>query len=266
MKDIHTSRACPLAVRRIEHIQIWRTTPQNEYALPAYRAVLIMNQLKLLKKISINLLLLLTFFLSFSVFANDSLSKNVGAITPERQKIAQAIILEREAYVQTENYHPDTPEEEVALTKMPELVRIGQFKEMVSYADELLKFNPYNLDALNNKVGAYERLGRKREMKEAANRWVGIFDSILLSGDGTSFDTAYKIIAFSEETRMLEFFEMTLESRKLVGHNDKTYHFLIVVNPKTKKKYEVYFEITRLFQTFKNDEIRRTLNVPLTHE
>jgi hypothetical protein len=217
-----------------------------------------------MKKISINLALSLAFFLSFSVFANDSLSENVGAITPERQKIAQAITLEREVYVQTVNYHPDTTEEEVALTKMLELEHKGQFNEVVSYADELLKFNPYNLDALNSKVGVYERLGRKLEMKEAANRWVGIFDSILLSGDGTSFDTAYKIIAFSEEARMLEFFEMILESRKLVGHKDKTYHFLIVVNPKTKKKYEVYFEITRLFQTFKNDEIRRTLNVPFT--
>jgi tetratricopeptide (TPR) repeat protein len=190
----------------------------------------------------------------------------MGAITPERQKIAEAIILEREAYVQTANYHPDTPEEKAALTKMPELERKGQFKEMVSYADELLKFNPYNLDALNNKVGAYERLGRKHEMKEAADRWVGIFDSILLSGDGTSFDTAYKIIAFNEEVLMLELLGMTLESRKLVGHNDKTYHFLIAVNPKTKKKYKVYFEITRLFQTLKNDEIRRTYNVPLTHD
>ncbi len=224
-----------------------------------------MNQLKLLKKISINLLLSLTVFLCFPVFAKDSLSENIGAITSERQKIAQAIILEREAYVLTANYHPDTPEEEAALTKMPELKRKGQFKEMLNYADELLKFNPYNLDALNNKVGAYERLGRESEMKEAANRWVGIFDSILLSGNGTSFDTAYKIIALSEEARILEFFEMTLESRKLVGHNDKTYHFLTVVNPKTKKKYEVYFEITQLFQTFKNDEIRRTYNLPLTH-
>jgi tetratricopeptide (TPR) repeat protein len=219
-----------------------------------------------MKKISINILISLTVFICFPVFANDSLSENVGAITPERHKIAQAIIVEREAYVQTANYHPDTPEEEAALTKMPELVRKGQFKELLSYADELLKFNPYNLDALNNKVSAYERLGRENEMKETANRWVGIFDSILLSGDGTSFDTAYKIIAFNEEVQMLGLLGMTLESRKLVGHSYKTYHFLVAVNPKTKKKYEVYFEITRLFQTFKNDEIRRTYNVPLTRD
>ena len=219
-----------------------------------------------MKKISINLIFLLTFFLSLSVFANDSLSKNVSLITPERQKIALIITLEREAYVHTVNYHPDTPEEEAALIKMLELERNGQFEEMISYADELLKFNPYNLDALNNKAGAYERLGRKREMEEAVNRWVGIFDSILLSGDGTSFDTAYKIIAFSEEARMLEFFEMALESLKLVGHNDKTYQLLTVLDPKSKKKYEVYFEITRLFQIFKNDEIRKTYNLPLTQD
>jgi len=225
-----------------------------------------MSRLKLRKKTSINLAFLLAYFLSFSVFANDSLSENVGAITPERQTIAKAITLERESYVQTANYHPDRPEEEAALVRMPELERKGQFEEMVSYADELLKINPYNLDALNNKVGANKRLGRKQEMTEAINRWVGIFDSILLSGNGTSFDTAYKVIAFSEEARMLEFFKMRLESRKLVEHDGKTYHFLMVANPETKKKYEVYFEITRLFQTFKNDEIRRTLNVPLTQE
>ncbi|WP_036302473.1 DUF4919 domain-containing protein [Methylotenera sp. L2L1] len=210
-----------------------------------------------------NLAFLLTCFLSFSVFANDSLNENVSAITLERQKVAQAIALEREEYVQTENYHPDTPEEEYALIKVSELRRNGQIEELVSYADELLKLNPYNLDALNNKASAYELLNKQAEMNEAVSRWVGIFDSILMSGDGTSFETAYKIIAFSEEARMLEFFEMALESRKLVAHNDKTYHFLVVINPKTKKRYEVYFEITRLFQAYKNDEIRRTLNVPL---
>jgi hypothetical protein len=219
-----------------------------------------------MKKTTIKLAFLLTFFLSFNVFANDSLSENVNVITPERQKVAQTITLEREAYTQTANYHPDKPEEETALTKMQELERNGQYEEIVIYANELLKFSPFNLDALNHQVGAYERLDKQREMTEAVNRWVGIFDSILLSGDGTSFDNAYKIIAFSEEARMLEFLGMTLESRKLVAHNDKTYHFLTVVNPKTNKNYEVYFEITRLFQAFKNDEIRRTLNVPLTQK
>lgn len=210
-----------------------------------------------------SLALLLTYFLSFSVFANDSLNENVSVITHERQKVAHAIALEREAYVQTENYHPDTPEEESALIKLSELRHNGQIEMLVSYADELLKLNPYNLDALNNKASAYGLLNIEAEMNEAISRWVGIFDSILMSGDGTSFETAYKVISFSEEARMLEFFEMVLESRKLVGQNDKTYHFLSVINPKTKKRYEVYFEITRLFQAFKNDEIRRALNVPL---
>lgn len=209
---------------------------------------------QLMKKISINLTFLLTLFLSFPVFANDSLNEKVGSITAERQETAQVIALEREVYVQTINYHPDTPEEEAALTKIVELERNGQFKEMVSYADELLKFNPYNLDALNNKAGAYERLGRKSEMKQAVNRWVGIFDSILLSGDGTSFDTAYKIIAFSEEARMLEFFEMTLESRKLVDHNDKTYHFLTVSDPKTKKNMKY---ILRLLDCFRHSKMMK---------
>lgn len=216
-----------------------------------------------MKKTTIKLAFYLTFFLSFHVSANDSLSENVSVITPDRQKVAQAVTLEREAYTHTINYHPDTPEEETALSKMQEMKRKGQYEEIVSYANELLKLSPFNLDALNHKVGAYEQLDKQREMTETVNRWVGIFDSILLSGDGTSFDTAYKIIAFSEEARMLEFLGMTLESRKLVTHNDKTYHFLTVVNPKNNKKYEVYFEITRLFQAFKNDEIRRTLNVSL---
>lgn len=224
------------------------------------------SQLKTVIKTSINLLISLCFLFCFPVLANESLNESFSVITPSRQEIAQAIALERQTYVQTLNYHPNTPEEYAAISKMKELSQKNLNKELIIYADELLKINPFNLDALNEKVGAYQRLGEAHEMQDVVNRWVGIFDSILLSGDGTSYETAYKIISFNEETRILELSNVELESRNLVSYNDKTYHFTKAINPITKKKFEVYFEITRLFQTFKNDEIKRTLNVPLSQE
>lgn len=85
------------------------------------------------------------------------------------------------------------------------------------------------------------------------NIYTGFLNSIYESGDGTSPKTAYIVIATDEEYAFLDWFGLEFKGQALVISGGYSFDSMKATNPKTKKEYEIYFNIELAL-----DVLRRT--------
>lgn len=95
---------------------------------------------------------------------------------------------------------------------------------------------------------AAARIADKRGDKAAAahHQYVlqGVFDSILKSGDGKTPETAYVVIAISEEYALMAHLGFQVAGQSLLNDDaGHSYDLIRGINPQTKATREVYFNI-----------------------
>jgi len=95
---------------------------------------------------------------------------------------------------------------------------------------------------------------KSRYHKEFAR---GILVSIFESGNGRSFETAFAVISESEELNILKILGLKHISKTPVVHQGHEYDVMVCVNPKTRGKGNVYFNIDSI-----SDWITTNMNSP----
>jgi hypothetical protein len=123
----------------------------------------------------------------------------------------------------------------------------GNLDRAKMLADYVLGMNYLDLEAHM----AAEAVAEKRGDAAAAahHHYVvkGVLDSIFKSGDGTSLETAFVVVALSEEYAVMAQLGLQLSGQSLLNDDaGHSYDRLIGVNPKTKAAQEVYFNIDAL--------------------
>lgn len=81
----------------------------------------------------------------------------------------------------------------------------ADYGEIVKYADELLKEDPFNMRALNAKLLVYAQQNNVEDYKKAAQRRSVVQKAIASSGDGMGKQTAYYVIKVAHEYDILGF-------------------------------------------------------------
>ncbi|HTQ07955.1 MAG TPA: DUF4919 domain-containing protein [Polyangiaceae bacterium] len=74
-----------------------------------------------------------------------------------------------------------------------------------------------------------------------------LLDSLGKRGDGATFETAWTAYAVKEEYQFLFAIGLEVHGQRLVGHGDRSFDVLAVVDPKSGRSGEAYFDVTELF-------------------
>ena len=124
-------------------------------------------------------------------------------------------------------------------------LRSKKYDQAAEHAQKILKGNFVDINAHYVLSVAYRE--KKDLEKEKFHRYVaeGLIKSILSSGDGKSQETAFVVISTAEEYVILRVLGLSIGSQSLQSANGHHYDRLDAVDPKTKQKVTLYFNIDR---------------------
>lgn len=97
---------------------------------------------------------------------------------------------------------------------------------------------------------------KKGDTAAAAHHWYvvqGVVDSILRSGDGKTPETAYGVVAISEEYATMQQLGLGVTGQALVNANGHSYDVLTGEDRKSHAKREVYFNIDPILGSLAKD-------------
>ena len=128
----------------------------------------------------------------------------------------------------------------------------NEYEKVILEADKGVVIEPFSLRFLIAKSDALRKLGRIEESDGVRKEWFSIADSILMSGDGQTKETAYIVLRVNEEYSILALLGLKSESQSLIHDDDKVYDVFEAAHIETGEKYKVYFDITVVFNSLES--------------
>ena len=165
----------------------------------------------------------------------------------DREARAKEATEARMAYSTSKDYDPYGWNTDIVTVKIEKQARklmdMSEFEEAIAEAEHGLKADPFNVQLLIIKAAALRAMGRAEEADIARHQWIAIVDSILLSGDGRGFATAFKVISVAEEYALLAVMNLKRSKQSSVEHDGSKFDVLIVKDNKTGQESEIYFNV-----------------------
>jgi hypothetical protein len=118
-----------------------------------------------------------------------------------------------------------------------------RYKDAIKSAEEILKTDYVNPFAHMAKAVAHRELGETDKYEFHKAVYLGLLNSILASGDGKTFDTAYVVISTEEEYAVMQALGFAVVGQSLQRDKDHTFDVLHGTDSKTGNKIDVYFNI-----------------------
>jgi len=137
-----------------------------------------------------------------------------------------------------------------------EVLAKGDLQKAKTLAEAILAENYLNLEAHIAAAAVAEKNGDAAGA--AHHRYVvkGVLDSILGSGDGKTPQTAFQVIALSEEYAVMRRLGLRVAEQSLIHAGEHSYDLLKGVDPQSQTQREVFFNI---------DPIMKALDKELSH-
>jgi hypothetical protein len=152
-----------------------------------------------------------------------------------------AMTEERMAYSASEEYSPYSIIPEIA--EAQKLISESKFNEALYQAELGLKKDMLNVDLLVIKAATLREMGSTEEADAARQQWIAVVDSILLSGDGKDYATAFKVISVAEEYAVLNVKNFQMLKQSNPNHEGSEFDILTVKDKKTGEESVIYFNI-----------------------
>ena len=163
-------------------------------------------------------------------------------LTSERQTLAEAATKERMAYAHSKNYQPYDMDVRDARKAAWKLIDQHSFHEAVTSIDKALATHPVDIELSMAKAAALNEL-KDASAAQARARWMSLADSILTSGDGKSFATAFRVISVDEEYVVLRLLGLQ-NSRQVLQHDHGSMYDVLTVHRKDNdKSIDLYFNV-----------------------
>lgn len=146
-------------------------------------------------------------------------------------------------YSRSKEYSPYNPEVIDIRHDCRALIKEGKFKEAIEKANRGLEKDKYNIQLLIILAASYRELGDIDNAEKYGKLWKYLVDSIMASGDGKSFKTAFKVISVNEEYAILTALGLERTKQILVEKDGSEFDVLTVKDAETDKEFELYFNV-----------------------
>lgn len=140
-------------------------------------------------------------------------------------------------------YFKSPDEEKLSKYLSAEKIEEKDYDEIIKIAEHSISEFPFDLRQMNYLGYIYQLKGDEAAVKKMANRFQGIFEAILSSGNGEKCETGLHVISVSHEYVFLNMFRLESESQSLVGNCD------YLAFEKGKYKVDgIYFNIQKMLE------------------
>ncbi len=126
----------------------------------------------------------------------------------------------------------------------------GDFEKAAALAEGILEKNYTRIDIHKTCDFIYKKLGQPRATHFHRFVAFGLLEALFDSGDGKSFDTAFRVIQFSEEKDVLDTLGLEKTRQALALHGGRRYDRLGVRDEKGVEQGDVYFDVEPLLVWF----------------
>lgn len=163
-------------------------------------------------------------------------------LSAERQKRAEAATEERVAFAHSPKYNPYDTAIRDTRRSVWKLIDEKSYRKAIAEADKGLAADPVDIELLMAKATALREIKDDRADQVRA-RWIACADSILVSGDGKSFQSAFKVISVDEEYAVIRLLGFEEENQTLQADQGSMFDVLIVHQHGAKDTVVLYFNI-----------------------
>lgn len=175
----------------------------------------------------------------------------------DRAVRAEMIGIARLMYSSSKDYSPYSRDVRTCLKQAQAFLNDSKFDDAISEADRGLKLDKFNVDLLVIKSASLRAMGRIEDADMSRQQWIAVIDSILSSGDGRGFSTAFKVISVDEEYAVLNIKGLQMTKQSLVKHEESEFDILVAKNLKSGEESELYFNID-----IPKKWLAKSLNIP----
>jgi hypothetical protein len=147
-------------------------------------------------------------------------------------------------YLPQEGGGPATSDLEIALTRAFDS---GDNEKIVDVTSKYLMGDQADIRAHLLRALALRKLGREKEANFHREVAIGLIESIVRTGDGRSFDTAWTVYRVKEEYEVLKASGYRVERQSLTSHGNRNFDVLDARKPQGGETFRAHFDITELF-------------------
>ena len=146
----------------------------------------------------------------------------------------------RQAYVQSDAYRPY---KHISQQKLMQITNsVADFQEVVNTCLNILQGNALDLEARMTLAIAYEKIGKSDEARKTHLFAEHMLDAILATGDGKSFESAFRLVADTEAWTVMRSFG--IKARSHTRHRRDDGVFDVFEGKIDDRAVTVYFDVT----------------------
>jgi Domain of unknown function (DUF4919) len=153
----------------------------------------------------------------------------------------------RLAYAASPKYAPYGALQILANT-MTKAYSAGDCGAAMTHAQEMFEANFVQIDAHLVAAQCHEKAGKEEDAQRELTIFRGLMISVLTSGDGTSPETAFVVIAIDEEYKTMEALSLTPGMQSLVSIGASSFD-RFNAKKRSGEPVTVYFNVDRLMQS-----------------
>jgi hypothetical protein len=149
----------------------------------------------------------------------------------------------RMAYAASSKYAPYGVVE--ILSKLKQAYDAGDCPSAMAHAKEVFEVNFLHMEARKFAAFCLKKAGNEEEARREYAMFLGLFSSVLKSGNGLSPETAFVVIAEDEEYSVLETASLTPVKQARVNHGGSTFDRFEVKLPDSDRTATLFFNVDR---------------------
>ncbi len=161
----------------------------------------------------------------------------------DRVERAQKAREQRLAHAASPEYNPYDTKNRDFQKSVNDLLDQGKFPEAIAEAQKGLAVARYDIDLLVLLAAAYRESGDIANADKTREQWKALVDSILSSGTGRDFATAFQVISVAEEYAVMRVLGLQPDNQSLVEHEGSEFDVMTAKNPRTGTVLELHFNV-----------------------
>jgi hypothetical protein len=178
-----------------------------------------------------------------TVFCCGTLPAQDAAAPTEREARAAKATEQRLAYAASAAYNPYEMDSQKFRKSADDFLAKEEFTQAIAEAKKGLAVAPYSIDLLIILASAYRAAGDIPNADQTREQWMSLVDSVLQSGTGKDFATAFQVISVDEEYAVLRILKFEVVGQTLNAHGGSEFDAMQVKDPRSGNELTLYFNI-----------------------